>query len=89
MIKDDENLSRSESFVGYKKVYKGDLVNNIMLMWKRGLGFSDFEGIVSPSYSVFKLKDRKNYYKYWNFLLRTELYKTIFKQHSYNVHLIC
>ena len=52
---ENEDLSRSESLEGYLKVKKDDLVNNIMLMWKRGLGFSNYNGIVSPSYSVFRL----------------------------------
>ena len=49
-MKDGEYESRAESLVGYKKCKKGDLVVNIMLAWKRGLGFSDYDGIVSPSY---------------------------------------
>ena len=51
----DDPISRSESLVGYLRVQPGDLVNNIMLVWKRGLGVSSYEGIVSPSYSVFFL----------------------------------
>lgn len=82
----DENkeLSRSESLEGYLKVNKGDLVNNIMLMWKRGLGFSNYNGIVSPSYSVFRLNE-PNISSYWNYLLRTDLYVTEYRRNSTGV----
>ncbi len=46
----EEHLTRSESLKGYIKVSRGNLVNNIMLMWKKGLGVSNYEGIVSPAY---------------------------------------
>ena len=36
----DEYLSRSESLVGYKKCFPGDLVSNIMLAWKGSLGIA-------------------------------------------------
>ena len=42
----EEHLSSSESLIGYLKVEVGDLVSNIMLMWKRGLGVSEYDGIV-------------------------------------------
>ncbi|MAZ38225.1 MAG: hypothetical protein CL842_12315 [Crocinitomicaceae bacterium] len=79
----EEHLSRSESLIGYLKVNKGDLVNNIMLMWKRGLGVSDYEGIVSPSYSVFSFKN--SIPMYFHYLFRTDLYTSEFRKHSTGV----
>ncbi len=81
---ENEELTRSESLEGYLKVEKDDLVNNIMLMWKRGLGFSNYIGIVSPSYSVFRLK-KPNVPSYWNYLLRTDLYVTEYRRNSTGV----
>ena len=78
---DDENLSRSEDLSGYKIVYKGDLVNNIMLVWKRGLGVSKFDGIVSPAYSVFSFKNNC-VPEYFNYLFRTDEYITEFTRNS-------
>ena len=46
--------SRSESLKGYKVVERGDLVINIMLAWMGALGVSDYDGIVSPAYAVYK-----------------------------------
>jgi type I restriction enzyme S subunit len=81
---ENEELTRSESLEGYLKVEVDDLVNNIMLMWKRGLGFSNYNGIVSPSYSVFRL-NKPNIPSYWNYLLRTDLYITEYKRNSTGV----
>jgi len=80
---DDEPLTRSESLVGYLKVNKGELVSNIMLMWKRGLGVSDYDGIVSPSYSVFSFNE--GFPKYFHYLFRTDLYITEFRKNSTGV----
>ena len=54
VIGESNFLSRAETLEGYKICAKGDLVINIMLAWKRGLGVSSFDGIVSPAYSVFR-----------------------------------
>ena len=81
-FKEDDHISRSSSLVGYKICYKDDLVNNIMKMGFRCLGISDYDGIVSPGYSVFHFSDKKNIPKYWNYLLRTDLYVTEYKKRS-------
>ena len=83
-IKPASESSRSESLEGYKIVEKGDLVINIMLAWMGGLGVSDFDGIVSPAYAVYKpiveLEPR-----YLHYLYRTPLYLTEFAKHSTGV----
>lgn len=77
----EENISRSENLSGYRLVRKGDLVNNIMLVWKRGLGVSQYEGIVSPAYSVFSFNSDCDPY-YFNYLLRSDEYISEFRRHS-------
>ena len=77
----DENLTRSESLEGYRIVKKGDLVSNIMLVWKRGLGVSSYEGIVSPAYSVFTFES-ECHPKYFNYLLRSDEFVTEFRRNS-------
>ena len=81
--KEDEHLSRSESLVGYNKVSVGELVSNIMLTWKRGLGVSKHEGIVSPSYSVFEFIDGLP--EFYHYLFRSDDYINTFKQNSRGV----
>ena len=77
---DGENISRSASLVGYKKCKASDLIINIMLAWKRGLAISQYDGIVSPSYCVFKTRNINP--SYANYLLRTDLYISEFKRNS-------
>lgn len=80
----DEYLSRAESLVGYKVCYPGDLVMNIMLAWNRGLGFSKYQGIVSPAYCVFSLIDRFEP-AFINYLVRTDQNIAYFKAFSCGV----
>lgn len=75
-----ENVSRSASLVGYKKCKASDLIINIMLAWKRGLGISEYDGIVSPAYCVFRTQNINP--RYANYLLRTDLYTAEFKRNS-------
>jgi type I restriction enzyme S subunit len=83
-IKTDEDvLTRAETLEGYRKVKIGNLVSNIMLTWKRGLGVSDLNGIVSPAYSVFDFIESNP--KYFHFLFRTDQYTSEFKRNSTGV----
>ena len=79
----EEHLTRSESLEGYLKVRKGELVSNIMLMWKKGLGVSEFDGIVSPAYSVFSFLNSVP--KYFHYLFRTNQYVSEFRKNSTGV----
>jgi type I restriction enzyme M protein len=80
-IKDDsEHISTAETLIGYKKVKKNNLVNNIMLMWKGGLGVSNYDGIVSPAYEVYNFK--KYIPKFFHYLFKSELYKSEFRKKS-------
>lgn len=80
-LEEDEHLTRSESLVGYKICKKNNLVVNIMLAWKRGLGISPFNGIVSPSYAVYSPK-KGVFPTYFHYLLRTENTIAEFKRNS-------
>jgi type I restriction enzyme S subunit len=77
-------LTNAETLEGYKKVTKGDLVSNIMLAWNGSLGFSPFNGITSPAYSIYRIYG-ENDNRYFHYLLRTELYKAEFKRNSSGV----
>jgi type I restriction enzyme S subunit len=77
-------LTNALTLEGYKKVTKGDLISNIMLAWNGSLGFSPFNGITSPAYSIYRIYgDNDN--RYFHYLLRTELYKAEFKRNSSGV----
>ena len=84
-IDEGDILSRAESLSGYKKCKSGDLVMNIMLAWKRGLGITKFDGIVSPAYAVFRLFSHNYSEDYIHYLLRTDTYTNYFKSFSTGV----
>lgn len=50
---DNSNSDKSK----YKKVCVGDIAYNSMRMWQGASGYSPFEGIVSPAYTVLKPKE--------------------------------
>ena len=79
-MEDGEYESRADSLIGYKVCMKNDLVINIMLAWKRGLGFSDFDGIVSPAYAVYRGKNIAPHY--FHYLMRTDMYVAEYKRNS-------
>lgn len=79
---DEDYVSRAETLEGYKLCRKGDLVINIMLAWKRGLGVSEYDGLISPSYAVYRLISRHACPQYFHYLLRTDQYIAEFKKNS-------
>jgi type I restriction enzyme S subunit len=82
-LEDGDFLTRAVSLKGYKKCKKFDIVMNIMLAWKKGLGTSLYDGIVSPSYCVYRpRKEDATDTMYFHYLFRTSLYAQLFKQHS-------
>jgi type I restriction enzyme, S subunit len=83
-IEEGDLLTNASSLEGYKKVRKGELVSNIMLAWNGSLGFSPFNGITSPAYSVYRLEGNCSK-QYFHYLLRSEIYKAEFKRNSSGV----
>ena len=74
----------AESYDDYKEVRKGDFVMNIMLAWNGSYAVSDYDGIVSPAYCVFKYR-KDCCKKYFHYLLRTDGYPSAFKTMSRGV----
>lgn len=73
--KDSSNEDKSK----YKLVRINDIAYNKMRMWQGAVGFSEYQGIVSPAYII--LKPHKNINsKYYHYLFRSPLYI----QYSYN-----
>ena len=44
----------AESLVGYKKCKIGDICSNIMWMWHGAVGVTKYNGVISPSYGVYR-----------------------------------
>ena len=73
----------SESLIGYKLCEKGDLIINTMWAWMGALGITDYEGVVSPSYNVYRAKDKKRVFpKFYDFLYRTPASVSEITRHS-------
>lgn len=77
-------LTRALSLTGYKTVDVDNLVVNIMLAWNGSLGVSKYAGITSPAYGVYEINE-KAVPKYIDYLIRTDLYKALFKLKSTGV----
>lgn len=80
MNDDEEFETRADSLEGYKICHRGDLVSNIMLTWKRALGVSQYDGIVSPAYGVYRGINIET--RYYHYLFRSDMYIAEFKRNS-------
>lgn len=79
-IGEGEFETHAESLDGYKICKKNDIVMNIMLAWKRSTGMTEYDGIVSPAYCVYRGKNI--YSKYYHYLFRTDICCDMFKRYS-------
>ena len=60
----------AESLVGYKKCQIGDICSNIMWMWHGAVGVTKYNGVISPSYGVYRQKSRNFIDEFLDKLLR-------------------
>ena len=56
---------------GYKIVHKKDIVVNIILAWMGAMGISDYDGVTSPAYDVYKIDTDKIFPHYCHYILRS------------------
>lgn len=70
----DERAGSASTLVGYKKVFKDNLVINKMQAVNGLLAVSELEGITSPDYSVYSAKDNSVSINYITFLLNQPEY---------------
>lgn len=55
----------------YIRVLPNDLVYNTMRLWQGAIGIVGEEGLVSPAYTVIRLKDKTDNPEYWRHLFRS------------------
>ena len=79
--REDEFDSRAESLEGYRICRVGDFVMNYMLAWKGSHGVTNYEGIVSPAYAVFRFIGVQEP-SYFHNLLRTPTICAEFRRFS-------
>ena len=75
--KDNSNEDKSK----YKKICCGDIGYNTMRMWQGVSAVSEYEGIVSPAYTVIKLKQDGDIY-YFGSLFKLRKIINLFWRHS-------
>ena len=63
-------MFRAESLVGYKVCQKDDIVANTMWTWQGAIGVSDYDGVVSPAYNIYRQRGPFYNSRYLDFLLR-------------------
>jgi type I restriction enzyme, S subunit len=49
-------MFKAESYLGYKLCWPGDLVINSLWAWAGGLGVSNYHGIISSAYGVYRVR---------------------------------
>ncbi|MDE0432908.1 MAG: restriction endonuclease subunit S [Bryobacterales bacterium] len=67
-------MFEAETTEGYKICLKDDLVVNTLWAWMGAMGVAPVNGIVSPSYHVYKLTTRRLYPDFVNELVRLTLF---------------
>lgn len=75
--KDNSNVGKGN----YKKVKKGDIAYNSMRMWQGASGVSQYDGIVSPAYTVITVNDKNNSV-FWAYYFKLTSMIHIFERHS-------
>ena len=75
----------AESMVGYKLVRPGDLAVNTMWAWMGAAGVSRHNGIVSPSYGVYRIDRSTVLPHYFDLLVRTPAYVSEMTRYSRGV----
>lgn len=69
--RDDNHNVTSEDTSKYKYIKPGNLVINKMKAWQGSLAVSNYEGIVSPAYFVYKFTSSKLEKFYFHYLIRS------------------
>jgi type I restriction enzyme S subunit len=69
-------MFKAESYVGHKLCWPGDFVVNSLWAWMQGLGSSQYHGLVSSAYSIYRPKPAFAAYSgYFHYALRSAAYK--------------
>ena len=85
----EKNVSMfmAEDYSGSKVCKKHDLVMNIMWAWMGVLGVSNYDGIVSPAYGVYRQKVANTFNsEYLEYLLKTTKYIEHYNRVSTGLH---
>ena len=79
--KSNRKDSSSKDKSNYLAVYENDIAYNSMRMWQGASGVSLFNGIVSPAYTILKIKEN-DVSKFFGYMFKTETMIRIFQRNS-------
>ena len=80
--RDDNHNVTSDDTSKYKHVEVGDFVVNKMKAWQGSVAVSNYEGIVSPAYYIYRFSSDAFYKGYFHYLLRDKSYTPEFRRLS-------
>ena len=63
--------NHAQTVEGYKIVKRNDIVVNIILAWMGAIGVSNYDGVTSPAYDVYKPDTNKVVPHYFHYVFRT------------------
>ena len=69
--RDDNHNRTSLDTSSYRYVEVNDFVVNKMKAWQGSVAVSEYEGIVSPAYYVYRITDQELYPRYLHYLIRS------------------
>ncbi len=84
--RDDNHNRTSLDTSSYRYVEVNDFVVNKMKAWQGSVAVSEYEGIVSPAYYVYRITDKEIYPRYFHYLLRS-CYKDEFMRLSSGIRI--
>ena len=64
------NMFEAETLEGYKICEVGDIAANTMWLWAGAIGVSNYRGVISPSYNIYRQKGDHYDSTYLDYLLR-------------------
>lgn len=80
------NMIMAETLEGYKKCRAGDFVINTMWAWMGAMGIAPCDGLVSPSYNVYRVRDdRVIDAAFYDYLCRAASHVAAVRAHSTGV----
>ena len=82
----DVNMFMAETMEGYKLVLKGDIIVNTMWAWMGAMGVSPHDGLISPSYGVYR--PLRKYFEdaYLDLILRSKAFIAESTRRSKGIH---
>lgn len=64
--------NKAQTVIEYKIVEKNDIVVNKMLVWMGAIGISEYNGVISPAYNIYRKYNKCINSKFYHYLFRTK-----------------